>query len=351
MTPRLTLALSLGLALFAAADARGQRSPSATPPATEPVDERPHAPPVPWTETWQPKVVIPSDTDPKIDAFSGDGWAHYVYVNPAAAKRGQLLVFIAGTNGKGSGAKPFLATAADAGYDVVSLAYPSTIALAEFHDSDDPDGFQKGRENILYGGPPYETLKINTTNCLMNRLVKLLAYLDRTDPAGHWGQYLVPGQADPQQALRWEKVALAGQSQGGGHAALMALQHPVARVVMFGSPKDFNVHFDQPAKWFSIPSKTPLDRFFCFVHTDDINGCTYPEQLENYHALGLTPKYAVANVDHVPAPFGHTRLFTTTVHYPGPRVLAHTAPISRPVYKPVWQYMLTEPVDGEAGHG
>src|SRR3954466_13197701 len=81
-------------------------------------------------------------------------------------------------------------------------------------------------------------------------------------------------------------------SQGGGHAALLAMQHEVARVLMFGSPKDFNVHFNQPARWFSGPNATPLDRYFSFVHSaDEGHGCTYPQQLENYRAMKLMPRY------------------------------------------------------------
>ena len=63
---------------------------------------------------------------------------------------------------------------------------------------------------------------------------------------------------------------MAGQSQGGGHAALLAMQRRVRRrVLMFGSPKDFNIHFGQPARWYSGPNATPLGRFFSFAHGAD----------------------------------------------------------------------------------
>jgi len=228
------------------------------------------------------RAVVPSETDPAIDQFSGDGWAHVVYRNPAPARKNQLMVFLAGTNGKGNGAKAFNSTAASEGFDVVSLAYPSTISISTLHASDDPDAFYKARENVIYGAAPYETLKVSKANCIMNRLIKLLVYLDKKYPNENWKQYLTPdGQ------LQWSQCVLAGQSQGGGHAALLAIEHKVARVIMFGSPKDFNVHFNKPAVWYSMPSKTPIDRYFSFVHSaDDHNGCTYPQQLENYKALG-----------------------------------------------------------------
>jgi pimeloyl-ACP methyl ester carboxylesterase len=43
------------------------------------------------------------------------------------------------------------------------------------------------------------------------------------------------------------RMILAGHSQGGGHAAFIAMRHEVARVLMFGSPKDFSTRFNQPA--------------------------------------------------------------------------------------------------------
>jgi hypothetical protein len=136
-------------------------------------------------------------------------------------------------------------------------------------------------------------------------------------------------------------MILAGQSQGGGHAALMGMQHEVTRVLMFGSPKDFSSHFNKPAKWFSGPSATPLNRFFSFVHSkDDKNGCTYAEQLQNYRAMKLSPQYPVVNVDHTPPPFRHSRLLTSNITGDNP----HTSVITNTGFINVWKYLLEEPV-------
>ena len=282
------------------------------------------------------RTVLPSDTDSRIDKFSGDGWEHSVYFNPSASDRKQLLVFIPGTGGKGTGAKDFCALAANDGFHVVELAYPSNISMSTFHNSNDPDAFQKARENVIYGTAPFKTLDTGETNSIQNRLIKLLNYLAATYPQENWQQFLVSkGNVD------YSKLVLAGQSQGGGHAAFIAMQHEVARVLMFGSPKDFNVHFSQPAKWYSATNATPLNRYFSFVHSaDDHNGCTYEQQLENYKALKLMPRYPIVNVDDTPAPYQHTRLLTSKIPTDNP----HGSVIGNTGFRDAWKYMLDEPV-------
>ncbi len=287
-----------------------------------------------------PKLVVrrvtPSDTDRRIDQFSGGGWMHCAYYNPAAAHKHRLVVFLPGTGGKGTGARDFCAFAANAGFHVVSLAYPSTIPMARYRDSADPDAFLKARENVLYGKAPFKGLRVDGPNSIRNRLVKLLRHLAAKYPRERWGQYLTKGGA-----LEWEKLVLAGQSQGGGHAGLLGMQHRVARVLMFGSPKDFNTHFNQPAKWYSGKSATPHDRFFSFVHSEDRKGCTYARQLENYRAMGLLPRYKVIDVDRASPPYGHSRLLTSTRAEGNP----HTAVINNKAHARVWEFMLEEPTE------
>jgi hypothetical protein len=280
------------------------------------------------------REVLPSATDPRIDTFSGEGWDHCVYYQPSSAKKGQLLVFLPGTGGKGHGAVAFCTLAAKRGFHVVSLAYPSMISISTVRSSSDPDAFLKARENVLYGKAPFRKLDVNEPNSIQNRLVKLVRHLAARYPKEGWSRYL-----DRDGSLRWAKLVLAGQSQGGGHAALLAMQHQVARVLMFGSPKDFNVHFKQPARWYSAPNATPLDRFFSLVHSaDEGHGCTYRQQLQNYEALGLLPRYRVIDVDTVPPPYQHSRLLTSSRPAKNP----HAAVIANRGYSKAWIYMLGE---------
>jgi hypothetical protein len=120
------------------------------------------------------------------------------------------------------------------------------------------------------------------------------------------------------------------------------MRHEVARVLMFGSPKDFNVRLGKPGRWYPGRNATPLDRFFSFVHSgDEGHGCTYSQQLENNRALGLLPRYSVIDVDRTPPPYRHSRLLTSRRPSKNP----HASVIANPGYAKTWTHLLAEEAD------
>lgn len=281
--------------------------------------------------------VLPSDTDKAIDTFNDP---HSVYYDPAPKKRGELLVFIPGTNGKTLGTKLFCRLAVDLGYHVISLMYPDDKSATAVKSSSDKDAFEKFRKEIIYGGDLSPAIEVNRANSIENRLIKLLSYLDKQNPDRKWGQFL-----NSTGGLKYEKITFSGQSQGGGHATLIAMDHKVARVLMFSSPKDYST---EPAAWYKVGA-TPAGRFFAFVHEQDRQGCNYVQQLEILKKLGMT---GTADVDKSKPPFGKVQIFTT--NYPGTEVtsiVAHTCIVGdggtpkddakKPLFEPVWRYMLT----------
>jgi len=56
---------------------------------------------------------------------------------------------------------------------------------------------------------------------------------------------MTPADGSP----RWERIAVAGQSQGGGHAAFIAKARPVARVVMLSGGWDMSAR-GEIADWY-----------------------------------------------------------------------------------------------------
>ncbi len=283
------------------------------------------------------RSIIPSQTDSRIDTFSGPEYKHWMYYSAAAKHRGELLVVLPGTGGHGGSMHEFDTLAATLGYHVVDLSYPTNISMSTFDNNADPHAFGKARNNILYGSAPFETVHTTEPNSIHNRLHKLVQHLAATYPDEHWGQFL-----GPKGGLIYGKMALAGLSQGGGHAVFFAVQHKVARVIAFGAPKDFSLHFHQPGKWLSNPCATPLDRIFCFVHDkDEGHGCTYAQQIENYKALGLLPRYSIANVDVSQPPYRHTRLLTSDIPAKSPHACVA---LNQKSFAAAWKYMLEEPV-------
>ena len=292
----------------------------------------------------EPRLVKPSDTDKAIDAFDSP---HFVYLNRKVKPRKQLVVFLPGTGGDGRGGRLVSQTAADLGYHAVSLSYPSSIPAAVCQREDDIDCFEKFRMEIITGEDRSRLISVNRANSIENRLLKLVLYLQRSSPNDGWENF-VSGRGE----MKWENLVLTGQSQGGGHAPLMAKFNKVARVIMYSSPKDYDVQRGRPAAWYGN-GKTPIDRFFSFNHMQDKQGCDHRQQLEILKTLGSYKFGEPADVDKVRPPYQNSRILVTD--YPGTSVTsgeAHTMIMGdartpkgtdgSPLFKPVWIYMLTK---------
>lgn len=146
----------------------------------------------------------------------------------------------------------------------------------------------------------------------MPRLTRLLQHLARTDAAGRWDQYL---NGD---APRWERLVLAGQSQGGGMAAFIAKTRRVAGVIMFSGGWDHRPGGDI-AQWYSRASETPPQRWHCTFHVQEAQAATM-ERI--YQRLGLT----ASQIHGLAQPVQGAQ--------------AHGEGIHNPAYRALWQQML-----------
>jgi pimeloyl-ACP methyl ester carboxylesterase len=92
----------------------------------------------------------------------------------------------------------------------------------------------------------------------------LLLYLNSQHPNEGWLNYLNGN------APKWSSLVVAGHSQGGGEAALIAKKHQVARVVMFAAPVDYSNTLMTFAPWLSAPHATSTENYYGFVHVNDL---------------------------------------------------------------------------------
>lgn len=199
-----------------------------------------------------PRIIAPNLTDPSINTFTTNRMNHFIYLSDSAPRRNQLFVFLAGTYGPGGTAPDFNITAAQAGYHVINLTFPDSIAMVTLCESSPEEAcYDKAREEIISGADLVDGLDITRPNSIENRLIKVLQYLHKNYPAEGWLQYFTKDE------ILWDRIAVGGQSQGGGHAGYIATKYKVARVVMFGAPKDYGDAYKKPAKWMYAKSKTP----------------------------------------------------------------------------------------------
>jgi hypothetical protein len=300
----------------------------------------------------KPSAVNP-DVDPKFDE------PHWVYVQrdivvqhdpKLPADRHQLLLFLPGTQAPNAkelepgqvrvyASHHFCLKAASLGYHVISLWCPNSISASSCNKDPDPEAFEKFRLSIIQGGTsPF--ISVSRTDSIENRLVDLLGVLAKRFPQENWSAY-----RNEDGSPKWEKIAVAGQSQGGGHAALIGIHHKVARVLCFGAPRDYSVALQKPAAWYLKPAATPASAYYAFNHNQDRQGCSPAAQIENLKALKLDQFGPPTSVDDTAAPYGSTHILMT--NYPGTKVDSLTAhatmlsPKNKERFGDVWKYMLT----------
>ncbi len=296
------------------------------------------------------RVIIPSLTDGKIEDTFG---YHQTYVNTAVAPLHKLFLFLPGSNSTPFAYDEIQKLAANLGYHSLGISYSNATISPMCSGSSDSLCFDKVRNEVIDGVDLTPLVSVNIANSITNRILKALQYLDTAYPAEQWGQFYNGS------SIAWSKMAVAGHSQGGGHAALIAKQHVVDRAALFAAPKDyFTAPLRKAAPWESLPTLTPTNKYYAFVHQSDNQGCTAVQQLEIFSHLGIDA--------FAPQP---TFFETNGGDYNGSHIILSSLPgltgssahnivvvdvaaatVNKvPFFTPVWKYMLTAVDAGTTG--
>ena len=264
------------------------------------------------------KVVIfkikPSTTDPAIKVFNSP---HLVLYDPSI-NQGKLLLFLPGTGGVAEkGPSDFFETAIQQGYRVINLSYINNQAVSAIclgqSLANDSNCAEKFRIKRIYGNSTTSLIPDEPQDAIMNRFTKLLIYLADFDRQGNWGMYLENG------VPKWDKIAVAGQSQGGGMAAFIAKRVLVARIISFSGGWDHSAK-NKIAGWYFQESVTPPDRWYGTYNIDEPAAATIAE---TYKAMAI-PENHIYSLKFEVRP-GHN---------------AHGEGLKNPAYKQLWIAML-----------
>ena len=292
-------------------------------------------------------LVLPSTTDAAITQYTDASTFEYhvCAVNLSVTPRNLLFVFLPGTGGMPLAYKRIDSTAANLGFHVIGLMYPNSPSIGSLCDANsDTTCFDNTRREIIDGIDRSTLVTVDTTNCIINRLEKILRYLKQHYPGENWAQYL-----DVNNNILWDKIVISGHSQGGGHAGIIAKYYHVNRVVYFASPKDFNRYYNRQAAWYGSNNATPSSVYYGFSHSSDSTGNTPIEQIACYNLFGMGVYGPVVNVDTSASPYNNSHILTSslaTTNAHGCVVVDNAVGLNNgvPVYKPVWIYMLTDVV-------
>jgi hypothetical protein len=242
-----------------------------------------------------------------------------------------LLVFLPATRAVPQDYTRFLDTAHAAGLSVLGLAYSNLGPSLAKSCGPDMACYGDMLANRFDGTRPTRFSEVGAGDGILGRLHDALAYLSTRDPAGDWQRYR------DGDGVRWNRLVLAGHSQGGGEAAYIAHLHAVRGVLMFSAPAEsLDGH---TADWLSMPSATPTSRFWGL---DDQRDMYAPRVVATWRALGVgTGAPALL-------PNGAHGLITTLPLGDGgqshARVVSDRTPLDadgRPVLEPVWRWMLS----------
>lgn len=209
--------------------------------------------------------VPPSATAREITAANSP----HIVLFDSEKRAGNLLLWMPGTFGtpRLSPQLNFPQFAAQQGYRVILLSYITDQAVSTVCIGSKLRGNRSCAEDFrrkrIFGNAGFSLIPDQPHDAIDYRLTKLLQYLKDTRKDENWGQYL-----GDDGNLRWERIAVGGQSQGGGHAAFIAKNRPVARVVMLSGGWDKSAQ-GEIADWYAKPSLTPPERWFFAYHVDE----------------------------------------------------------------------------------
>ena len=285
-----------------------------------------------------PPVINPQNVSLLVEPIQTDSnylsteKKHYVVRNNQIHLN-KLLLFIGGSYSSPEQYKIICDYGASIGLDVISLSYPNNVATAPLGSSSDRFVFDKYRDEICFGNPVSDKVDVNHFNSINTRAVKLLEYLHLQFPDQNWNQYLTSSNT-----LQWNKIIVAGHSQGSGHACYLGKINLVDRVVMFSGPNDYSTFHNEPANWISQIGNTPLNKQFSLLHTqDEIVSFSY--QVEIVRDLGLlSPSEMPTLVDNLSPPYSNSNSLSVNI----PAILNHNSTVGgNPILPEVWKYMFT----------
>jgi hypothetical protein len=224
----------------------------------------------PFIDTIQYKTVRvkPSVTNTAIRTWDT---AHAVYYD-AKIKNNKILLWLAGTNGTPLNVPvELLNTALGQGYKIIALSYITVPAVSQLCKDEALDANTECaasfRRKRIYGDNDFSLISDKPQDAIIPRFVNLLQWVVKNDSSGNWSQYLNREGVKPM----WNKVAVAGQSQGGGMAQYIGKQETVARIISFSGGWDYaNSKEKKIAAWYFNKAVTPMQNWYATYNTNEM---------------------------------------------------------------------------------
>ncbi len=222
------------------------------------------------------RYFVPGDeTDPKIVRSDN---LNMIVIDDHESEQGALLVFLGGVNSfLHSPYRPFFEQSIRAGYRLIALDYQyEPQVTTNCWRSNDDESYARNLAGKAFGMQKVMGLNLAPEECIENRLTKLLLHCVEHLPNTGWNSYLNG------ESLNWQRIGIAGHSQGAALAAYIGKEREVFRVVLLSSPWD---HFPERqnllAPWLQGESKTPHEKWFGAFHIKEQNAAMLEQSFES----------------------------------------------------------------------
>ncbi len=193
----------------------------------------------------------------------------------------KLLLFIGGTGSKAINYDAILSFAAEKGYHVIGLSYLNFVSAMDVASLPDSLAFDKYRQEICFGTPLSDTVHVDSLNSIVTRATKLIKYLAEKFPTENWEEFLIDSTK-----INWEKLVIAGHSQGAGHSCYISKFKRVHKAIMFSGPNDFSTFYNKPANWLSKKGVTKTENLFAYLSAND-EVVSFEWQKKNLNMAGI----------------------------------------------------------------
>jgi hypothetical protein len=284
-------------------------------------------------------MITQKVTDPNITTCLAE---HFVSVQTGGVLKNVLYVFLPGTSRNPSVCKATTRKAASLGYHSIGLMYDNTVAGNPLCSATgDVTCHSRARREVIDGIDRHPSVNVTPANSLINRLYKLLVYLNNTRPTQGWGQYILNGKPN------WSKIIIAGHSQGGAIAGVIGKYYPVKKVIMF-SMIDY-LNNGQTPDWETLPANSA--NYYALTNSAD-ELVPWPKVQKGWISLKMDIYGPKLNVDWNPYPYQNTHTLLTTItptyngvdkYHNGTGVDVYIPKNSagKYVYDKAWEYLIT----------
>ena len=285
-------------------------------------------------------LVQPAETDARIETFNNN---HLIYFNPDALKKDKLFLFLPGTGGVPAVYREILKVAANLGYHAVGLMYPNELAInIACALTLDTTCHSRARKEIITGQDMHPLYSVDSINSISNRLFQLLRYLSDHFPSENWDTFISG------DSIHWQKLIVAGHSQGAGHAGFLGTIRRIDRAILIAG-MDWIPLFMRPADWHSTSGKTPAENYYGFAHEMD-ERVNFERLQYAWQASGMMNFGEWVSVDSFEIPYNQSHILSTRAIPFGDPERYHNAPVvdfNTPrnehgdlSFVPVWEYLI-----------